>query len=99
MASVSVVNGPARRRTAAQDLAELDIDLAVIASGQTMTLDGFKFRAGINGGGEPLDPRFHLNMDIRCDTPMGQATYVRSSNSGHLNIWIFMHAKHMQALD
>jgi len=53
------------------------LDVDTIPAGQTVTLDGFKFRAGINGGGEPLDPLLRLNMGIRCDTPKGQATYVK----------------------
>jgi hypothetical protein len=50
-----------------------DSDLDIPAGG-TVRVDGLKFHAGINGGGEPLNPTAVLNMGATCDTPAGQAT-------------------------
>jgi len=45
-----------------------------IAAGETVTLDGLGFTAGVNGGGIPLDPRILFNLGLVCSTPDGTAT-------------------------
>jgi hypothetical protein len=51
-----------------------DSDIRSVAAGATVTVDAFKFHAGLNGGGAPLNPSALFNLGATCDTPAGQAT-------------------------
>ena len=50
----------------------------LIGHGQTATLRIMDFEAGVNGGGERLDPRGLFNMGIKCETPNGLSVYAET---------------------
>ena|ERR1700722_14491614 len=58
-----------------------------IRRGETVKLTLMKFQQGVNGGGPNMDPRFIINVALKCETPNGIAVYSkvfgRRSSVGH----------------